>query len=493
MDAILETRNLRKSYSGITVLKDVNFQLYPGEVHALLGENGAGKSTFIKALAGVIEPDSQSEIYFQGQRINKMTVVRARQLGLSVIFQDISLFPNLSVAENISSGIKLHGWQNWRECERRAADILSEMGVELDIHRKLGEISIGQQQLVAIARALSFQCKVLIMDEPTASLSSSEVEILYRSIEKMKSAGIGIIYISHKFEEIFHVADRVSVLRDGSLVAGGKTENFTQDSLINLMVGRKLHFIPYHSKKAAGEVLFEVEHLTCQPFFRDISFKVRKYEILGITGLVGAGRSELAQTIFGIHRADSGRIRLMDQEISVRSVKEAIDLGICYLPEDRREQGLFMENSVMVNTTAAKIAKSLNRWKMISRRREIQITQSYIDSLTIKPDAPEVQVSNMSGGNQQKILVARWLHAEPKVLIVDEVTSGVDVGVKSEIHRLIRELADHGIAVVVISSDLPEILALTDRIMIMRKGETVGFMNVSEATQEVILEKGLLG
>ncbi len=493
MESILQTKKLSKTYSGIKVLHNVEFNLFPGEVHALIGENGAGKSTFIKALTGVVEPDSGSEIYFEGKLISKMTVARARQLGISTVFQDISLFPNMSVAENISCGKKLHGFHSNKQVERFSKALLSDIGISLDISQKLSDISVGQQQLVAIARAIAFKSKVIIMDEPTASLSSSEIDTLYGIIDSLKKAGIGIIYISHKFEEIFRLADRVSVLRDGSLVASGEIQNFNQQQLISLMVGRELRFIPYHNKSEVGEVLFEANELTLEPYFRQISFQVRAKEILGITGLVGAGRSELAQTIFGLRKAQYGNMALHGSMLSIRSAKDAIKKGIAYIPEDRREQGLFMEKSVKANISAANMQSICGPLGLISKKKEYAMSMQYVESLQIKPGKTDIEVIRLSGGNQQKVLAAKWLNTSPELLIVDEVTSGVDVGVKSEIHRLLRDLAESGVAVIVISSDLPEILALSDRIMVMRQGRIAGFLETENATQEKVLSLGLFG
>ena len=492
MNEILVAKKISKTYGGVRVLNGVNFTLKEGEVHALVGENGAGKSTLIKAIAGVIQPDPGGEIIYNGEHIAHMTATRSRQLGISVIYQDICLFPNLSVAENIFSGLKQHGFHSRKKMRETAQKTIRRMGLNLDPDTTLGEISVGQQQLVAIARAITFNARVIVMDEPTASLSSSEVEMLYALIRSIKERGVGIIYISHKFDEIFAIADRISVLRDGSLVACGNREEFDQHQLIKLMVGRELHFIPYHNTQGIGETRFEVKGLTCEPYFRNVSFSVREREILGITGLVGAGRSEVAQTVFGLLKPQRGEIILRGKPIHVKNVREAIGLGICYLPEDRRVQGLFMPLSMRVNTTTANIREVLNKFGLISPRAEQETADSYISSLDIRPANAELSVGSFSGGNQQKVLVARWLNAKPKLLIVDEVTSGVDVGVKTEIHKLLRELADSGVTVIIISSDLPEILAISDRIVVMAQGRVTTIMNVDDATQESVMEKSIM-
>ena len=491
MEHLLQTKGLCKTYSGIKVLRDINFDLLAGEVHALIGENGAGKSTFIKTITGVVEPDPGGEIFFEGKHIHKLTAAKARRMGISAVFQDLSLFPTMSIAENISSGSKLHGTYNKDMVEKTAQKLLDQIGVDLDVSLNMEDISVGQQQLVAIARAIAFDCKIIIMDEPTASLSSTEVKLLYEIIEKLKKAGVGIIYISHKLEEIFMLADRVSILRDGNLVDSGEISKYTQQELIRLMVGRELQFIPYRNDGNVGDVLFEAINLTNEPYFRNVSFQVREREILGITGLVGAGRSELAQSIFGLKKLQSGRMLLHGKTVDVKNAKDAIAKGISYIPEDRREQGLFMDETVMVNISSADMDGIKARTGLLSTTAERELAEGYIEKLQIKPGRTEINVVNMSGGNQQKVLIAKWLNTAPKLLIVDEVTSGVDIGVKTEIHRLLRELAKQGVAIVVISSDLPEILALSDNIMIMNKGTVASTLKTDEATQEKILALAL--
>ncbi|MDR2049014.1 MAG: sugar ABC transporter ATP-binding protein [Treponema sp.] len=493
MGELLKTVNLNKHYSGIKVLNNITFTLNSGEVHAVVGENGAGKSTLIKIITGVVQPDENDVIEFEGSLIHRMTVHKSRALGISAIYQDISLFPNMSVAENICLGTKSYGLQNWKKIYAVAEKILKDFGVDIDPQVNLEDISIGKQQLVAISRAIAFNAKVIVMDEPTASLSSSETGLLYTVIKRLKNDGIGIIYISHKFEEIFTIADRVSVFRDGNLIKTDVIGAFDQQSLINLMVGRELHFLPFRMEGEAGEALFSVKNLTCEPWFRDISFEVRKNEIFGITGLVGAGRSEVAQTIFGLLKADSGTIELCGKKLAIKNAAQAIEKGISYVPEDRREQGLFMKRSMAVNISAAFLQSITAAFNLIAGGKEKALAEKYISRLSIKPLFPGITVIQMSGGNQQKVLTSRWLNTEPKLLIVDEVTSGVDVGVKTEIHRLLRRLAESGVAIIMISSDLPEVFAVSDRIMVMHKGNIVGITDTANTTQEKIIEQGILG
>lgn len=493
MEPILKIRNISKTYSGVRVLNEVDFDLLPGEVHALVGENGAGKSTMIKIVAGVETPDEGGEIYFAGQLIPNMTPHRSLKLGISVIYQDVSLFDNLSVAENICKGVVNDRFTNWKKIRQTAQEALDAMQVSLDLSQKLSSLSVGKKQLVAIARAITFQAKVIVMDEPTAALSKSEVEMLYKIIMGLKEKGVSIIYISHKLEEIFQLADRITVLRDGNRVITDKVEAFDQNKLISQMVGRELRFIPMRNEQGhCPDVLFEVRGFTKEPHFRNISFSVCKHEIVGLTGLVGAGRSEWAQAVFGLMKPQSGEIFLSGNKVTVSDTNDAIQKGICYLPEDKRTQGLFQGKPMSQNITSAMLPHVL-RHKMISRKLELKVADKYIQKISIRPNQPELNVESLSGGNQQKVLFSRWLEANPKVLIVDEPTSGVDVGAKLEIHRLLRELADDGICVILISSDLSEVLAVSDRILVMREGELVDEVEADRATQEGILQKGLLG
>jgi len=493
-DYVLEVKYLSKTYSGIKVLNDVSFALKKGVVHALVGENGAGKSTMIKIIAGVVIPDEGSEIIVEGTLINKMTANKSISLGISVIYQDISLFPNLTIAENICKGMFRNVLFSQKKNIELAKKALETMNVDLNVEQILSEVSIGKQQLVAIARAITFNSKVIVMDEPTSALSSSEVEILYNVIKRLKVSGASIIYISHKLDEVFTVADEITVLRDGNLVITGSISEFNQQKLINYMVGRELLFVPMRNEKTPSEeILFEVRGLTNEPYFRDISFHVMKNEILGITGLVGAGRSETAQTIFGLMPAQNGEVFVHGKKISPKNASEAIKNGICYLPEDKHTQGLFKGHTMIKNVTIVTLKKFLNRFKLLDYKLETDTARSYITKLSIRPNLPRANVESFSGGNQQKVLLARWLNADPLVLIVDEPTVGVDVGAKLEIHRLLRELASSGVCVVLISSDLPEVLAISDRILVMKSGRIVFESSAVDATQEKILEKGLMG
>ncbi len=487
---LIRTENLSKTYSGIRVLSDIGFTLLPGEIHALVGENGAGKSTFIKLLAGAEEPDEGAVIEFMGVRHARQDTADTTERGLAVIYQDISLFPNLSVMENMYLGLGKGLFTDKAGMRKHALDAFAEFDIEIDIDRKLGELSVGKQQLVAIIRAVTRDAKIIIMDEPTASLSSGEVELLMRIIATLRERRISIIYISHKLEEVFEIADRITVFRDGHLVETGAASEYNTDKLINLMVGRELRFLPMQSEKPLGETIFEVRNLS-NDVVHNISFRVREHEILGITGLVGAGRSELAQSLFGLRKIAEGVIRIHGDEVTIENAGDAIRKGISYLPEDRHSQGLFRGQTLTWNTTLATLDQMLGTWNMISPAKERAATVESIQRLDIRPPNPEMPVESMSGGNQQKGLLGRWLRTDPKVLIVDEPTAGVDVGAKMEIHRLLRSLCDRGVCVILISSEFAEILALSDTVLVMREGKIVRNMPVGSVTQESILSDSL--
>ncbi len=489
---IIEAKNISKTYSGIRVLDKVNLSIYPGEVHALVGENGAGKSTLIKIIAGETQPDEGSELLFEGEPVLYMTPTKSLQIGISVIYQDISMLPNLTIAENLFMGRQTGLLFDRKGIIIEAREAFRNVGIDINPRMRLGDLSLGQQQLVAIVKAATAKAKVVIMDEPTSSLAGNEVEFLYRLIEELKKQKIGVVYISHKLDEIFKLADRVTVLRDGENVACDTIDQFDTRRLVRLMVGRELRFIPMLNEHPSDEVLFEVRHLGNQ-LVDDISFAVKRNEILGVTGLVGAGRSEMAQTIFGIHPLERGEIYVHGEKVEIRSAGDAIKKGISYLSEDRLGEGMFRGQSVSWNATAAIIDKLQDAYRRLDYEREREMVEDNIKTLQIKPNNPAMPIESMSGGNQQKVMLGRWLNTKPKALIIDEPTCGVDVGTKQEIYRHLRELASRGVAIILISSDLPEVLSLSDRIVVMRQGRIVDTISSSEATMEDILSKGLLG
>ena len=492
MKPLLAVEHISKTYGNSRVLQDVAFDLQPGEVHALVGENGAGKSTLIKIIAGVEQPDAGSVFYFNGEKITGLTPQKAIKQGVAVIYQEISLFPNLTVAENIVMDYESKGWLHWREMRRQAAQILKEMGCDWDVNEELGHLSLGRQQLVALARAIHCQAKIVVMDEPTSALSQNEVKILFQAIDRLRQQA-GIIYISHKLEEIFQIADRVTVLRDGQKIATHPTAELDEETLIQMMVGRELGFTPFLNQQPLGKELFCVAGLSKKGLFEDISFTLHQGEILGMTGLVGAKRTEVALALFGMLPADSGSITLAGKPLQIKSPASAIAQGVCYLPEDRRNQGLFLQKNVVENISASHLQAFKGRFGILDRRKEMMAAQNGIRQLQIKPANPWLQTAKMSGGNQQKVLFSHWLQAQPKVLIVDEPTSGVDIGAKQEIHRLLRQLAEQGIGVLMISSDLPEILAVSDRILVMCQGKITACFAGGCTTQEEIMAKSLNG
>lgn len=494
IECILKTTNLSKTYSGIKVLDGINFELLKGEVHAIVGENGAGKSTFIKLLSGVEEPDHGSEIYINGSTFKRLTPKQSLESGVTVMYQDISLFPNLSVAENICLGNTDKKIVDWKNIYDTANKVLSEVGCNnINPYTELGNLSIGEQQMVALARIIMSDSQIVIMDEPSAALSMKEIGILYDIIEIMKCKGKTIIYISHKLEEIYHVADRITVFRDGKKVITKSADEIEEDELISLMVGRELIKRNYWGTEEKGDKLFEVINLNKTGVFSNISFDLFEGEILCFTGLVGSKRSELFQTIFGISRAESGSVKLKEKELKMKSVQDSIDNGIYYIPEDRRKEGLFFNHNLVKNITAAIIKKYIGKFRLIDGHKEEVSAENFIEKLNIKPQNMEILLEKFSGGNQQKVLISKGLDTSPRILIVDEPTMGVDVYSKNEIYKLLRELADNGVGIIVISSDLQEAISLSDRIIVMKDGKIVQTLKSSDAIQEEIIRKELLG
>ncbi|MCV9887972.1 sugar ABC transporter ATP-binding protein [Metabacillus halosaccharovorans] len=493
---VLDMQGISKTFSRVTVLKNVKIELYPGEVHALMGENGAGKSTFMKILAGIHQPDQNGgEIYYKGQPVLWKDPIDARNKGISVIHQELNLSPNLTISENILMGTKFPrnslGMVKWDEVHERAQRVLDSMGSSLNPRQLVSNLSVAQQQMVEIARALSFKAEVLIMDEPTASLTDKEIIKLFDIIHDLKKQGVAIVYISHRMEEIFKISNRYTVLRDGEWIASGPIEETDPDHLVKLMVGRDLKdlfnrtkaFNPYRKKDIP---VLELRNISDKKVVKNVSFKVYPGEIVGLAGLVGAGRTELVRAIFGASNLTSGEIYVDDKLVKINSPIDAISNGIAHVPESRKEQGLFLSMSVKENILMAELKKhsksGVVRWKEVNATAD-----RYIKELSIKIASPEQPVSNLSGGNQQKAVIARWLSISPKVLLLDEPTRGVDIGAKTEIHKIISKLADEGLAVLLISSELPEVLGISDRILVMSEGRLTGELSRKEATQEKIM------
>jgi len=469
---LLQLTSVAKSFGAVRALKGVSFDLKAGEVHALLGENGAGKSTLIKVITGAHQPDGGS-IQIDGKDVGRLSPASARKLGIACIYQQPALFPDLSVTENIGLRLaqaKAFSRVNWSSRRQQAQQLLQRIGAEISPDAEVRSLSMPEQQLVEIACALGAGARIVIMDEPTASLTQKETHLLFAVVRELRKNGVGIIYISHRLEEIFQLADRVTVLRDGESIGTNRVDEMNEASLIKLMVGRDISAIYPPAENAAGEVVFSLKNFSCtHGGVRNVSLEIRAGEILGLAGLVGAGRTELARTIFGITPADSGEMFLNGEQIEINSPQDAVTRGIAYVPEDRRRHGVILEMPIAQNMTMA-IHKRFFPGTWLRFGAEKQLALDYIRDLSIKAYGPEAPGNALSGGNQQKVSLARWLATKPKVLILDEPTQGVDVGAKSEIHKIIRSLAKSGLAVLMISSDLPEVLGMSDRIGVMRAG-----------------------
>lgn len=491
--ALLTVDNISKAYAGVQALREASFELRTGEVHALVGENGAGKSTLVKIITGAVQADS-GEIALNGQPIKHNSPLRARSLGIVAIYQQPTRLPDLTVTENIALALEQGTpWRriDWKRRRRQAAELLARVGARFDPETPTGDLTMPQQQLVEIARALGASARVLIMDEPTASLSEEETQNLFTVIRQLRAQGVGIIYITHRLDELPVIADRVTVLRDGQTIATRAVSQVDRCELIRLMVGRELAAIFPKRTVPLGETVLELRNLGSRAAgVRGVNLSVRAGEILGLAGLMGAGRTELARTLFGLTPADSGTILLRGKPVKINSPAEAIKLGFAYVPEDRRQHGVILEMAVSANTTLAMLDR-LARFGFLDFRQERRITADYIQRFAIKTPSLLAPVSTLSGGNQQKVALSRWLATRPIVLILDEPTQGIDVGAKAEIHALMSELAAQGLAILMISSELPEILSMGDRIAVMRDGAIVRILDRAEASQQKILALAL--
>ncbi|HVE55580.1 MAG TPA: sugar ABC transporter ATP-binding protein [Pyrinomonadaceae bacterium] len=492
-EILLKAENVTKSYAGVHALRDASFELRAGEIHALIGENGAGKSTFIKIITGAVSFDS-GEIEIGGAKITENSPSFAKSLGVAAIYQQPALFPELTVAENIAIGQEksgLFGRVNWKKRRQIAEDLLARVGARIDPETYAGELSMPQQQLVEIARALGASAKILILDEPTASLSEEDTNNLFRVIRELQESGVGMIYISHRLEELPEIADRVTVLRDGETIETRQMSEVSRQELIRLMVGREISAVFPKQKVEIGECIFELRNLTSRSAgIKNINLSVKAGEIVGVAGLVGAGRTELAKTIFGLETVDAGEILVRGKSIKIGHPSEAVEFGIAYLPEDRRKHGVILEFPISSNITLASL-KILSGFKGMNFRREKEVAAEYTERLGVKTQSIHSSVATLSGGNQQKVALSRWLMTKPSVLILDEPTQGIDVGAKSEIHALMSELAANGVAILMISSELPEILGMSDRIAVMAGGTIVKILDREEATQDAILSIAL--
>ena len=487
-EAAVALAHITKSFTGLKVVKDVSFDVRPGEVHALLGENGAGKSTLIKIMAGLYQPD-EGEIAVNGTPTKFATPRDAHVAGIATVHQELLLFPELTVAENIFLGqtpkTKL-GMLDWPAMRSRARALLDSLdSPELDIDAKVGTLSVANRQRVEIARSLSQDARVVIMDEPTAALADADVARLMDIVRRLKSRGVAIVYVSHRMPEIFALADRVTVLRDGARVGTKDIGEVDEGVLVNMMVGRVIDRLYPKKLGESGASILELREISHRSAVRDISFELRRGEILGIAGLVGSGRTELALTIFGITPATSGTILLEGKPVRIGSPEAARDLGIAYIPEDRGTQGLIRTQTIAENVALANL-KKLTRGLFIDAAKLLRSARQAIERFGIKARGPQQVVRELSGGNQQKVVLSKWLSTDPRILIMDEPTRGIDVGAKAEIHQLMRKLAGEGMAILMISSELPEVLGMSDRVLVMNGGRIVAGFGEDEATPEAV-------
>lgn len=485
----LRLEHVSKAFPGVQAVNDVSLDVYGGEILALVGENGAGKSTLMNIINGVVPLDS-GKIYLEGQPVTITSPRQALELGITMIHQELALIPQLTVGQNIFLGREPRRWRfgvDWKRLYAQAQAELNRLGIEIPVQARVADLTIAQRQLVEIAKALSYNARLIALDEPTSALTERETETLFRLVRTLRDQGVALIYISHRLEEVFELADRIAVMRDGQLVAVGAASEFTPTEVVRLMVGRELtEFFPKVPTQR-GEPILRAVNLQAGREVRGVNLELHRGEIVGLAGLVGAGRTNLARLLFGADRAEAGEIWLDGQRVEIRSPRDAIRLGIGLVPEDRKSQGLFLGQSVRFNV-AASLLERLSRLGFIHFRHLNQQIKTIIERLRVRTPSLNQRVRNLSGGNQQKVVISRWLTLNPKVLILDEPTRGVDVGAKAEIHALMSELAAQGMAILMISSELPEILGVSDRILVMREGRIVAEFNREEATQDLIMQ-----
>ncbi|MGG5462248.1 sugar ABC transporter ATP-binding protein [Clostridium sp. B9] len=488
---MLKMEGVSKSFPGVKALDNVSLMAYGGEVTALMGENGAGKSTLMKILSGVYKKD-EGKIFIEGIEVDIKGIKSAEDAGITIIHQELSVINNLTVAENIFLGNEKHskftGKINKKLLDERSKMFLEQIGCNISPNRLVSTLNVGEKQMIEIAKALTKNARIIIMDEPTTALTDVETENLFKVIESLREKGIAIIYISHRMEEIFKICHRVEVLRDGKYAGSAEIKDIDNDQLIAMMVGRKIEDqFPYRDVKM-GDIALEVKDLSCKEGVKNASFKVRKGEILGIAGLMGSGRTELAKTIFGEYKKTSGTVKLNGKELNVKNINDAIRNGICYLSEDRKKEGCVLGLSVGDNMTICNLDKYENKMKVLDRKKESADIDYYIKKINIKTPSSKQFIKNLSGGNQQKVILAKWLMLSPEVLIIDEPTRGIDVGAKKEIYELLNELKASGKAIIMVSSDLPEVLGISDRIMVMSEGKVSGELSRQEANQQSIMK-----
>ncbi len=485
---ILELRSITKYFPGIKALDQVNLKVYPGEVHALIGENGAGKSTLVKIMTGVYQPTS-GDIFYKEAPIEFSNALDAQHAGITAIHQEASMFPELTVTENIYMGhhLKSKGRLDWRGMKEQTRTLLERMELDINPDSLVKNLSTARRHMVEIAKALSIDADIVIMDEPTSALTMREVEDLYKIIRQLKEDRKAILFISHKFEEIFEICDSFTVYRDGRYIGDGMVADSTIDKMVNMMVGRSLDQMFPKEDAGISDTILEAKALCRTGYFRDINFKLHKGEILGFFGLVGAGRTEVMRVLFGIDRKTSGEIFIDGKKISIDTARDAMKNGIAYIPEDRQEQGAIQEMSLNHNITLAKI-NEISPMGLLNGKAQMDVTRKYGSLMEIKAAGWDVNANTLSGGNQQKVVIAKWLATNPKILIMDEPTKGIDVATKAAVHSFVSRMACEGVAVILVSSELPEILGMADRIMVMHEGSATACFDRDEADSEKIIK-----
>ena len=485
---LLELQHVSRSYGGVHAVSDVSFAIHAGTIHALVGENGAGKSTLVKVLTGIVQPDG-GQLVVDGEARRIGDPQTAHRLGIVAMYQEPTVFQDLTVAENVFAGRHLRtGLRvvDWKAMRRETARILGELEVEIDPDTPVRGLGVADRQLLEISKALSSSARLLIMDEPTAALSPNEVEHLFATVRRLRDRGVAILYISHRLEEVAALADVVTVIRDGRHIETRSSGELSQAEIIRLMVGRSLDQLFPKEEAEIGDVVFRAEGLSRAGLFSDVSFELRRGEIVGLAGFVGAGRTEVARAIFGVDPLDAGAVWIDGRRFRPRSARAALRRGLAYLPEDRIHQGLVQPMTISHNATMA-VLPELTPLGILRPRRELRLTRRFMEQLRIKATSPAQVVRSLSGGNQQKVVLSKWLAAEPRILLLDEPTHGVDVGTKADVHRTISHLAAQGLTILLISSELPEILGMSDRVLVMREGRLVRELSRGEATQERVI------
>ena len=484
----IEMRGINKSFGSNQVLKDAGFVLKDGEVHALMGENGAGKSTLMKILTGVYTKDAGT-IYVDGQEVSYKNPQEAEKAGIVFIYQELNVLFDLTVEENLFMGkeiTKKFGICDKKAMREKAQEIMDRMGVKIPVNAVMSDLSVGQQQMVEICKALMVDAKVIIMDEPTAALTQSETEALFEVMNALRKKGVSIVYISHRMEEIFELCDRITILRDGTYIGTEYIKDITMDDVVQMMIGREIgERYPKRDVEIGGEIL-RVEGLTHEKLFRDVNFSVRAGEVLGVSGLMGAGRTEIMQAIFGNLPIVSGKLFIEGQEVSIKNPRQAIAAGIGFITEDRKTEGLLLEKSIAENIELANLGK-VSKNSVLSKKKGAELVKRGIEEFRVKCFGPEHECGNLSGGNQQKVVLAKWIYTDPKILILDEPTRGVDIGAKKEIYNVINEMAAKGVAVIMVSSELPEVLGMSDRIMVVHEGHITGIIDAETADQAKVM------